>query len=521
MKRFVSRLFKSLAAFAAFSLVVVTVAVVIPLPEPPLVGAAGTYILRDVNVVDVEVGEIVENATVIFSNEGILSIQLGQSVVVPPNATVIEGQDLFLMPGLWDMHTHSLKISPQLHHPLFLRHGVTSVRDMSGCLDQNDSYWACPADRQRWEQASLEGSGISPRYHQQSSYQANGGNEVPSNFPEYFRLQTLEDTKKASAFFLSQGVDFIKTYSELSREQFGNLSLAAQEQGLSLAGHKPLSVPLTDAIKAQMTSIEHGRLFMFECYQFIDSFRAADDPLALYNSQKIREITTFQDSQTCDELMKLMAQSETYWVPTLTTLKMSAMSRDVNYLTDARLVEIPFLVKALIWNPDIRRAAEFGFDEQGSFVHDDYFEMVSGQIASANAHGVKILAGTDNIDTYVFTGSSLHDELDMLVQAGLTPLQALQSATIDAARFSGQGDDLGSVRVGKKADMILLANNPLADIRNTRSIVGVVFNGDYFDETALLELQHYTIKMADSLRINLNYLADLVMSPLMRVQIAD
>jgi hypothetical protein len=260
---------------------------------------------------------------------------------------------------------------------------------------------------------------------------------------------------------------------------------------------------------------------MFECYQFIDSFRAADDPLALYNSQKIREITTFQDSQRCDELMKLMAQSETYWVPTLTTLKMSAMSRELNYLTDARLVEIPFLVKALIWNPDIRRAAESGFDEQGSFVHDDYFEMVSGQVASANAHGVKILAGTDNIDTYVFTGSSLHDELDMLVQAGLTPMQALQSATIDAARFSAQSDYLGSVRVGKKADMILLENNPLADIRNTRSIVGVVFNGDYFDEAALLELQHYTIKMARSLRINLNYLADLVMSPLMRVQIAD
>jgi hypothetical protein len=340
-------------------------------------------------------------------------------------------------------------------------------------------------------------------------------------FRSTFDFKHSKIQKKASAFFFWQGVDLIKTYSELSREQFGNLSLAAQEQGLFLAGHKPLRVPLTDAIKAQIASIEHGRLFMFECYQFIDSFRVADDPLALYNSQKIREITTFQDSQRCDELLKSMAQSETYWVPTLTTIKMSAMPRELNYLTDARLVEIPFLVKALIWNPDIRRAAEFGFDEQGRFVHDDYFEMVSGQVASTNAHGVKILAGTDNIDTYVVTGSSLHDELDMLLQARLTPMQALQSATIDAARFSAQSDDLGSVRVGKKAAMGLLENKPLADIRNTRSIVGVVLNGDYFDEAALLELQHYAIKMARSSRINLNYLADLVMSPLMRVQIAD
>ena len=175
----------------------------------------------------------------------------------------------------------------------------------------------------------------------------------------------------------------------------------------------------------------------------------------------------------------------------------------------------------LIWNPDIDRAAEYGFDEQGNFVHGDYFEMVNRQIASAKAQGVKILAGTDNIDTYVFTGSSLHDELTMFVQAGLTPLQALQSATIDAARFSGKDHELGSIQVGKKADMILLTENPLADIRNTRSIVGVVFNGSYFDEAALVGLQHYTVEMARSLRINLHYLADLIMSPLMRVQLAD
>lgn len=521
MKRFASRLIKSLAAAIVLSVVVIGAAVVIPLTAPPELGVAGIYVLRNIDIVDVETGELVENSTVIFSSEGILSIETGQPEVVPSNATVIDGQNLYLMPGMWDMHTHSLKLSPQLHHPLFLRHGITSVRDMSGCLDRDDSYWACPSDRQKWQQASLDGSGISPRYHQQSSYQTNGGNEVPANAPDYFRLQTLEDARQASDFYLSQGADFIKIYSELSQEQFENLSLSAAEQGLFLAGHKPLKVSLTDAIEAQMKSIEHGRLFMFECYQLIDSFRAGDNPLASYNAQKIREITELQDTARCDELMNLMAQSETYWVPTLTTLKMSAMSRDPDYRTDSRLDEIPFLVKTLIWNPDIDRAAESGFDQQGNFVHGDYFETVNSQIESAKAHGVKILAGTDNIDTYVFTGSSLHDELGMLVQAGLSPIEALQSATIDAAKFSGNEHELGSIQVGKKADMILLAANPLTDINNTRSIVGVVFNGSYFDEAALLGLQQYTLDMAQSLRINLHYLADLIMSPLMRVQLAD
>tara|TARA_R110001592_G_scaffold20023_3_gene81779 strand:+ start:187 stop:1752 length:1566 start_codon:yes stop_codon:yes gene_type:complete len=521
MMRLASRVFKIVAAALVLSLVAIGFAVVAPLKEPPLSGAAGTYVVRNINIVDVESGELIENSTVIFDSKGILSIQTNQLESVPTNATVIDGENLYLMPGLWDMHTHSLKLSPQLHHPLFLRHGITSIRDMSGCLDRDDSYWACPVDRQRWEEASLKQNGISPRYHQQSSYQANGGNEVPLNFPDYFRLDTLEDARQASAFFLSQGADFIKTYSELSQEQFENLSLAVAERGLSLAGHKPLKVPLVDAIEAQMSSIEHGRLFMFECYQLIDSFRAEENPLTIYNSNTIRDIMELQDTERCSELMELMAESETYWVPTLTTLKMSAMSRQAAYRTDSRLVEIPLIVKALVWNPDIDRAAESGFDEDGKFVHGDYFEMVSRQVASAKAHGVKILAGTDNIDTYVFTGSSLHDELSMLVEAGLTPLQALQSATIDAAKYSGKGHELGSIQVGKKADMILLTENPLDDVRNTRSITGVIFNGIYFDESALLGLQQYSIEMARSWRINLRYLANLIMSPLMRVQLAD
>ena len=521
MLRIASRVFKILAVALLLSLVVIGFAVVAPLKEPPLSGAAGTYVVRNISIVDVEAGELIENSTVMFDSTGILSIEANQLEAVPTNTTVIDGENLYLMPGLWDMHTHSLKLSPQLHHPLFLRHGITSVRDMSGCLDREDSYWACPVDRQKWEEASLKRSGISPRYHQQSSYQSNGGNEVPSNFPDYFRLDTLEDARQASAFFLKQGADFIKTYSELSQEQFENLSVAAAERGLSLAGHKPLKVPLTDAIEAQMSSIEHGRLFMFECYQQIDSFRAEENPLTIYNSNKIREIMELQNTERCSELMELMTESETYWVPTLTTLKMSAMSREVAYRTDSRLEEIPLIVKTLIWNPDIDRVAESGFDEVGNFVHKDYFEMVSSQVASAKDHGVKILAGTDNIDTYVFTGSSLHDELSMLVEAGLTPLQALQAATIDAAKYSGKEHEFGSIQVGKKADMILLTENPLADIRNTRSITGVIFNGIYFDESALLGLQQYSTEMARSWRINLRYLADIIMSPLMRIQLAD
>ena len=477
--------------------------------------------IQDINIVNVITGKLLENATVIIEQTRITSITVAEHPSLKPSMTVIDGTGKFLVPGLWDMHTHSLKLSPQLHHPLFIRYGVTSARDMSGCMSKEDSYWACPQDRHQWQKQSAAGQAVSPRYPLQSSYQTNGGNEVPDGYPDFFSLKKPEDAKILTRFYADQKVDFIKTYTELSQRQFSELALAASENDIALAGHKPLVVPLKDALAAPMTSIEHGRLFMFECYDAIDALRSAVNPLALYNAEKIRQIIEHQDSQKCTRAMQAMAASNTYWAPTLTTLKMSAMSRNDNFRADARLNQIPYVIKALLWAPDINRAATLGVDGNGRFVHADYFDAVSQQINAANSAGVKLLIGTDNIDTYVFTGSSVHDELEMLVLAGLSPIEALRVATIHAAEFAHKDDDLGSVTVGKKADLVIINHNPLTDINNIRSIEGVIFNGQYFDDKALQDLEDFTIEMAQSIRINLKYLANLLMSPLMRVQLAD
>ncbi|MBN4053859.1 amidohydrolase family protein [Haliea sp. AH-315-K21] len=509
-----------LASLIALSVMLMTL-LLMPLPKAPLVGVGGNFIIREINIVDVVNGRIIEDATVKIEHGRIASIQTGSALVIPPDYVVIEAEGHYLAPGLWDMHTHGIKLSPQLHHPLFIRYGVTSVRDMSGCMEREDSYWACPQDRRKWENSSLAGESISPRYPLQSSYQTNGGNEVPAGYSDFFRLNSPENAGNMINFYSGQGVDFIKTYADLSAKQFAELAEASREGNFSLAGHKPMVVPLADALAADMTSIEHGRLFMFECYKEIEAFREEENPLSLYTPQKIRDIVNQQDQQQCSEHMHRMAGSETYWVPTLTTIKMSAMARDENYRNDKRLNTIPWLVRALLWEPDINRAANSGVDEQGRFVHGDYFEMASQQVGTAKAAGVKILAGTDNIDTYVFTGSSLHDELSMLVDAGFSPLQALQAATIDAAVFAGRDSDLGSVEVGKKADLIFLRDNPLLDISSSLDLAGVMFNGQYFDASALMALEQYAIDMAKSVRVNLHYLMGLLMSPLMRVQLAD
>ncbi len=132
-----------------------------------------------------------------------------------------------------------------------------------------------------------------------------------------------------------------------------------------------------------------------------------------------------------------------------------------------------------------------------------------------------MLAGTDAGDTYVFPGFAIHDELLELVSAGLTPADALRSATIDAARFSGRHDEFGSIEAGKMADMLLLDENPLEDIRNTRRIAGLFFDGQYFDRPALDRLLTFAERQAGSVRVNLRLLWQAVNSPIMRAQLAD
>lgn len=520
------RFFKYLALLIAAGALFVAVSIVLPLPSSPLPTSTAThYALTNVNVVDTVVGGVATNQTVVINNGKIVSIlpAAEQTVTLADGdqPVVIEAEGKYLIPGLWDMHTHSLKISPQLHHPLFIRYGVTAARDMSGCLNDDDAYWACPSDRQRWQAEALRGDRVAPRYPLQSSYQTNGGNEVPAGYPEFFKVADLDAAQQLAKFYARQDVDFIKTYTELTAAQFEHLVEAAAAEGLVIAGHRPLSVSLREVMAANMQSVEHGRLFMFECYAGAESFRQAEDPIGLYNASFMRQLINEQDEAACQQLMVEMANSNTSWVPTLSTLHMSAMARDESFRSDPRLAQIPWIARKLIWEQDINRAATRGNDASGEFVHGDFLATARQQVAKAHRAGVTILAGTDNIDTYVYTGSSLHDELTMFVAAGLTPLQALQTATIDAARFANLEADFGSIEVGKQADLVLLDANPLQDIRHTQDIAGVMFGGQWYAEADLQALEDFAQSAAASVRVNLRYLYDMFASPLMRAQLVD
>ena len=269
----------------------------------------------------------------------------------------------------------------------------------------------------------------------QSGYQINGGNEVPDGFPEFFKARTPAEARQLVDYYAGVDVDILKPYTELSPQAYLALAQRADELGLTLQGHRPIRVPLETALSVGQRSIEHGRLFLLECFTGADGFRGLPNPLAAYSTELMWRLVDEHDTPRCAALMASMAESSTWWTPTLRTLAMGARAGESDFRNDERLKYVPFLFVQLIWTPDAdRKVADNAVAED---VHGALYELAQQTVGQAQSAGVRILAGTDAFDTYVYHGFSLHDELASLVGSGLSPLEALKTATINAAVFSG------------------------------------------------------------------------------------
>ena len=508
------------AGFVLGLILLVTAILVIPLSSIPNLGIQEDVIISGVKIVDVETGVIVGPSDVVVMQGRISSISPVGERSVADSLRRIDGRGRFLMPGLWDMHTHSTKFAPQTYHPLLIASGVTGVREMWGCLSEPDSFVACDHDRARWDQAREKGDTLAPRFVLSSSFQVNGGNEVPPGFPDFFKARDAAEAKRLVTYYAARDTDFLKVYSELPRQAYLRLADAAREQGLYLAGHRPFAVSLVDMLEAGQRSVEHPRLFLLECFKGADAFRASHDPLAEYYHRFRQRLLNEQDNRLCAALMQRMADSDTWWVPTLQVLRMSALAGDGEFRSVAELSSIPWLIREGMWKADADRAAARS-REHGAHVYAGLYQLAAEHLRQAQAVGIKLMVGTDAGDTYVFPGLSVHQELEEWVRAGLSPATALRAATLAPAQFSGMAENFGSVAVGKQADLLMLSKSPLIDIRHTRTIESVFIGGRMLDRQELDELRAFAQAQANDFRVNLKMLVAALNSPIMRVQLAD
>ena len=170
----IKKIFKVAAALLLFLIVLFTAAILWPLPEIRVPEIYESTLIKSIDIIDVKSGNVLRNRDILIGKNRITEIDTAGNIKVPESVYIINGYGKYLLPGLWNMHTHSSPLSPWLHHPLYIANGVTGVRDMSGNLDRHDSYWAGTKDRQEWNEALNNNDHVGPRYVLQSSFQING-----------------------------------------------------------------------------------------------------------------------------------------------------------------------------------------------------------------------------------------------------------------------------------------------------------------------------------------------------------
>ncbi|OUR91914.1 hypothetical protein A9Q87_08925 [Flavobacteriales bacterium 34_180_T64] len=477
-------------------------------------------LITSIDLIDVKTGEILKNRDLLIEGNTIISIDTTGIIKVPKTTFVINGEGKYVIPGLWDMHTHSNHHSPWLHHPLYIANGVTGVRDMSGTLDKKDSYWVGSNERLKWNNDLINNKRITPRYVLQSSYQIDGKYSVPSDYPSFFKLESTSDVPKLLDFYKKENVDFIKVYQQIKPNSYRKLAVEAPKYGIHLAGHKPMFLSLEEAINLGQKSFEHGRIFMFESFPKADSLKNPENWKEFYSKSK-KSIISDYDENIAIRLMKLMKEKNAYWTPTLQTLKFEANAHEQQFLNNSNLNYVTQVRKKLWWGIDANNNKKRNLSLEGKDVSKVFYEVSKKQVKEASDIGVSIMTGTDVTDSYTFAGFSVHDELSDLKESGLSNLETLQAATIVPAQYANLQSIYGSIEVGKMADLVILDVNPLENINNTKMIHAVLLNGVLYDSEKINELKEFTNSIASSFHMNVKVLKSLIASPLIRVQFAD
>jgi imidazolonepropionase-like amidohydrolase len=396
-------------------------------------------VIKNINVIDVVSGNIIPNQEVIIKNQHIQFIGQNYPKRIPENAAIIDGTMKYLSPGFWDMHFHLCwqNDNDTLLFPILLKNGITGIREMGGDLKIMKEI------KLRIAQGKLPGLTI-----------YGPGPMIDGNPPVYSEFSIpVDDNSKMSTILDSlkqNGADFFKTYSLIKENQLRAISMYCIKNKYRFAGHLSEYIDPEVSIALGQQSVEH--------------------------LNRLDEIWK-NDPQRIERIGKLMLTNHTAICPTLITYQLKTRVRDStiydknydNYIPSSLMNEWKSL-----WQK--RTARHKKLDDWDAI--EQFYKTQLDLVNHLHNMGVMILAGSDFAGMpFVYPGKSLHEELELFVKAGLSNHEALKTATINPALFMSAQDQYGTIEIGKYADLIIFSENPLSDIRNTRTIQMVLSKG--------------------------------------------
>src|SRR5579872_991516 len=434
--------------------------------------APGPTAITHVTVVNPGTSSVQRNLTVVITGDRITSVSDAEKFQLPKNARVIDATGQYLIPGLWDMHVHSafgdwFPGGRDIILPLFVANGVTGVRDMGGDLPVLLDW------RAQIDAGKIPGPRMIVAGPMLDAVLPSG----KLRFPSSIAVTTPDSARAAVDQLKSQGSDFIKVQSVISHDAYLAAAAEAHKQNLPFVGHVPDKVRITEAVAAGQKSIEH----------LMGSFEgcSSEEQKFIDGQGNTKLLLSTTDPKKCGELLKLLAKSQTWQCPTLTWQRGGTFLDQRDLAHDPLGKYVPAYWRDVTWKhfyddmmPDLQK--------DPLPLRTEYFARNLKMVADMHRAGVPFLAGTDTAPAiFVLPGFSLHDELANFVEAGFTPMEALQTATSNPAKFFATESTQGSIAKSKVADLVLLDADPLADIHNTRKISAVIANGRLYDRAAL------------------------------------
>jgi hypothetical protein len=310
----------------------------------------------------------------------------------------------------------------------------------------------------------------------------------PPVWPGSIIVKKPADARRTVDEIKAGGADFIKVYNRIPRDAYFALAEEAKQQHIAFEGHVPDAITAQEASAAGQRSMEHLQGIAVACSSRQEALMGAIRRAQFFRDRLAIEAQGYGslDQAKCQALFAELRKNETWQVPTLTVLRVWGLLDHSRFTSDARLAYIGRKSRDR-WReriqPQLRRWSNAQYQMARAMFSAD--QRVVGAMFRA---GVPMMAGTDAMNPYCFPGFSLHDELALMVESGLTPLAALQAATVNPARFMERTAELGTLEPGKIANLVLLRADPLADIHNTKQVQAVWLEGAYFDEAALAEM---------------------------------